>query len=301
MKNLRIVLLCSALLLSGQVSSLARSYNFGATGLKSGDVVLTSEEFEMNQSISMGGIPNMPSMPGGMQTSVTSERGVKDEILEVSDGRVTKLRRTITKSTTQTASPMMPGGPQTIEGPLVGKAFTFTWDPATRRYKTDVVSAMSRGRRGQGMDPDSVLESHAVALNMEYSDYLFPQGEVSVGDAWKISSESLAAMNPMMEMANVSGSGNAKFLRIEKVGGEDAAVINLEVTFSGRMENAPGMGFDVTMTMNGLLYRSLATGVFVKTDLAGQMNGTGGMSQGGMNMTMQMSGPMSVHTVRSVE
>lgn len=99
-------------------------------------------------------------------------------------------------------------------------------------------------------------------------DELLPKGKFKVGHEWKITSDMFKKI--MHSFRDVEAKGAGKFLRVEKDGDQDVAVMQLDFEFTGTASN-DGMTRNVKITSKNLVTRSLKTGYDLKSNGSGKL------------------------------
>jgi hypothetical protein len=104
----------------------------------------------------------------------------------------------------------------------------------------------------------------------ESDDDLFPAEKVKVGHTWTVDAAKARSLTGG-QMTDVKGKLKQKFLRVEKVGDEECAVVETSGTITGVMK--PDVKDDptpdVTLKITATGWRSLKTGVELKGTFAG--------------------------------
>lgn len=143
----------------------------------------------------------------------------------------------------------------------------------------------------------------------EGDDEMYPAEKVKVGHAWKTDASALTK-NFGESLTDLKGSLNSKFLRVEMVDGEECAVVESKGTITGESDggddedegedakDAPKLA--VEMELNTLTYRSLKTGLDVKSSFTGKMKMSGKRSIQGMDAEISIEGPISGEETEAV-
>jgi hypothetical protein len=130
-------------------------------------------------------------------------------------------------------------------------------------------------------------------LGPENDDELFPEGKVKVGHVWTVDA---AAMKKFFGNAftDIRGKLNQKFLRVEEVDGEKCAVIEAAGPIRGKMKDDDGDGLlDVELDLKATSWRSLKTGVEVRSKFEGRIRIAGKQKVDDVVADVTIAGPLT--------
>jgi hypothetical protein len=147
-----------------------------------------------------------------------------------------------------------------------------------------------------GQPSDEQKKELDKLTGIENDDEAFPKEKVKVGHAWEVDASKLKSLTGN-QFTDVSGTIKQKFLRIEKIDGEDCAVIESSGTMKGKLKLDDDMGSpEGSMTIKGIGWKSLKTGYEVKGEFEGTMKFAGKMKIMGEEVDMTMEGPITGKT-----
>ncbi len=203
----------------------------------------------------------------------------EDEVLEVKGREIVKLKTKVVKDSVSTASDI--GGQEMKEdktGDLEGET---------------VIAA--RGKDGKwkhtledGKPSDEQKKDLAKREGPENDDELFPEEKVAVGHTWTVDASKMKSLTGP-SFTDVSGKMKQKFAKLEKVDGEECAVIETTGTFKGKMKDDNGTP-DVELTIKATGWRNLKTGIEVKGTIEGTIKVEGKLKMGDDEVEMKLVG-----------
>ena len=199
--------------------------------------------------------------------TITTTGEEEETILEVKEREVTKSRTKVIADRVRTVTD--------IDGNKE------TEDETNDLQGETVVSVKKEGKWTHKLedaaDPtDEQKKELAKRDGPESDDDLFPADKVKVGHEWTVDAAKARSLTGG-QMIDVKGKLTQKFLRVEKVGDEECAVIETSGTITAKMkpsekdEPTP----DVTLKVTATGWRSLKTGVEVKGKFAGTIRMAG--------------------------
>ena len=202
-----------------------------------------------------------------------------DEVLEVKGREVVKLKTTIVKDRVDTVSDV--GGNENKEdksGDLEGET---------------VIAAKGKDGKWKNTLEDGAPTTEqkkelAKREGPENDDELFPEEKVSVGHTWTVDASKMKSLTGP-SFTDVSGKMKQKFVKLEKVDGEECAVIETAGTFKGKMKDDSGTP-DVEMTVKAIGWRNLKTGIEVKGTIEGTIRVEGKLKMGDDEVEMKLVG-----------
>lgn len=127
----------------------------------------------------------------------------------------------------------------------------------------------------------------------ENDDEAFPAEKVAVGHAWEVDAAKLTALTGG-SFTDVTGKMKQKFLKVEKVNGEECAVVETNGTFKGKMkaeDDGDPMAAEFKLTAKS--WKSLKTGVELKGTIEGRLKLSGKQKFGGQDVEMEMEGDVT--------
>ncbi len=127
---------------------------------------------------------------------------------------------------------------------------------------------------------------------IENDDDLYPEEKVKVGHTWQVDGGALVKMLGS-SFTDVKGKLDQKFVKIEKVGDEECAVIQSAGKITGKMKDEGEPTIDVKMDLKITTYRSLKTGVNVKESFSGKIELEGTQKMDDLKVKIKMAGPVS--------
>lgn len=128
----------------------------------------------------------------------------------------------------------------------------------------------------------------------ESDDDLYPTEKVAVGHTWDVNASKLKSLTGN-SMTDVKGKMKQKFLKVEKVDGEECAVIETSGKLTAKMvpeeEGDPAPNAEMELKATG--WKSLKTGLEVKSKFEGKIKIEGKQKAQGMEVDIEMSGPIT--------
>ncbi len=128
----------------------------------------------------------------------------------------------------------------------------------------------------------------------ENQDELYPEGKVKVGHAWTVDATALQRIFGG-SITDLKGKLKMKFAKIEKIDGEDCAVIEAEGKITGVAKEDEGT-LDVELELKGTTWRSVKTGMDVKDKATGKIKMSGKISMDGADVDIVLTGPITIDT-----
>ena len=138
-----------------------------------------------------------------------------------------------------------------------------------------------------GKPTDEQKKELAKREGPDNDDELFPEGKVKIGHTWKVDASKMKSLTGPT-ISDVTGELKLKFLKVEKLDGEECAVIETSGTFKGKMkeDGAP----DIEMTHAATGWRSLKTGLEVKAKITGTVKIEGTIKMGDDDIGIKLEG-----------
>ncbi|MFO0799513.1 MAG: hypothetical protein U0804_18750 [Gemmataceae bacterium] len=126
----------------------------------------------------------------------------------------------------------------------------------------------------------------------ESDDDLYPAEKVKVGHEWKVKAAALQRIFGG-SISDLKGELKMKFVRVEKLGDEECAVISSKGKVTGVAKEDEG-DLNVEMELDGLTWRALKTGLDVKDQAKGRIRMSGKVEQDGQKLDLDLSGPITI-------
>ena len=124
----------------------------------------------------------------------------------------------------------------------------------------------------------------------ENEDELYPAEKVPVGHAWKVDASKMKSLTGST-FTDVKGKMDQKFLKVEKVNGEECAVIETKGTMTGKLKDDDGTP-DVELKITATSWRSLKSGLELKGTFKGSIKIEGKTKVNDEEVDMKMAGPI---------
>ncbi len=128
----------------------------------------------------------------------------------------------------------------------------------------------------------------------ENQDELYPAGRVKPGHTWTVNATALQRIFGG-SISDLKGMMNMKFVRVEKLDGEDCAVIDFEGKITGVSKEDEGT-LDVELELKGTTWRSVKTGLDVKDKATGKVRMSGKISMDGTEVDITLTGPVVIES-----
>ena len=128
----------------------------------------------------------------------------------------------------------------------------------------------------------------------ENDDDLYPAEKVKVGHAWEVDASKLKNLTGNT-MTDVKGKMKQKFVKVEKIDGEECAVVETSGKLKAKMipdEDGDPMP-DVEMDIKATAWKSLKSGIEVKGTFEGKIKISGKQKAQGMEVEIEMEGPVT--------
>ena len=202
----------------------------------------------------------------------------ENEVLEVKGREIVKYKTILTKEAVNTTS--------SINGNDM------------KEDKTSVLQGerliSEKGKDGKwknaledGKPTDEQKKELAKREGPDNEDEVYPEAKVKVGHAWKLDASKIKSLIGGT-IAEASGEMKLKFLKVEKIDGDECAVIEITGTIKGKMkeDGAP----DLEMAITSTAWRSLKTGIEVKSTMTGTMKIDGTIKMGDDDIALKFEG-----------
>ncbi len=240
-------------------------------------MTMTIKEAEAN--ITVAG----QKVPVTMTMAFTHDQ--QQEVVEVSGRQVSKVKEKVTK-----------------EGVKV-KATAFGQDteedkPSELEGETVVGERTKDGKWAyklvDGKPTDDQQKELKKRQGPENEDDAYPAEKVKVGHKWEVDASTLKGLTGNT-MTDVKGKMKQHFVKVEKVDGEECAVIETTGKLTAKMqpEEDGDPAPDVEMTIKATGWKSLKTGLEVKGSFDGKIKLSGKQKAMGQEVEIEMEGPLS--------
>ena len=200
------------------------------------------------------------------------------EVLEVQGREIVKVRSTIGKESVNTVSSvngndMKEDKTSVLQGEriIAEKGKDGKWKNSLEDGKPTEEQQKELAKR-EGLDSD---------------DEVFPEGKVKIGHAWKVDASKMKSLTGST-ISDASGEMKLKFVKLESVDGEECAVIETTGTIKGKMKEDGAPDLEMAITSTG--WRSLKTGLEVKSTITGTMKIDGTIKMGDNDIGLKFSG-----------
>jgi hypothetical protein len=223
--------------------------------------------------------------------SVDGDKKTEVEILAVNGHDVTRIRTHIVKDTTKLKGNLDGNDVnETEEDPLTGKVVISEWNGKKWTHKLE---------KGEPNEKEQGKLDEFDGIAQEYA--LYPTGRVPVGHKWESDAATLQkGMFAAMNAVDLTGKSTSHFIKIEKVAGEDCAVIETDLSVKGTRDSK-GEKAPFAMSGKRTVYRSLATGDILKEDFDGKMTLVVVQKEDGLKTEIEISGPFTAHSTSGVK
>lgn len=121
-------------------------------------------------------------------------------------------------------------------------------------------------------------------------DDLYPEQKIKVGHVWDVSAEALKKVLGS-KVEKIAGKGKSKFLRVEKVGNDDCAVVETELEIKATMKEE-GNNIDVELKGKVTVFRSIRYCVDLKSKMDGKATFSGKIDEDGQKADIKFSGKL---------
>lgn len=193
--------------------------------------------------------PDGTATKSKVTTKMTHE--MRYELLAVEGRTATKQRVTFVSMKSTSGI----GGQEVeVPTPAVNKVFLCeksggAWKVTVEKGKDDGIKAL----------PEAVMP-------WTPGDDLYPEHRVKVGDSWQVGQKAVeAAFAASAQMTGVKGTVKGRLRALEKHAGELCAVVDFDITIKGEVKTAGATPMTTSSTAKITAYRSLASGITLKT------------------------------------
>jgi ABC-type Fe3+/spermidine/putrescine transport system ATPase subunit len=124
----------------------------------------------------------------------------------------------------------------------------------------------------------------------ENEDELYPAEKVAVGHKWQVDAAKMKSLTGST-FTDVKGKMDQKFVKVEKVNGEECAVVETKGTMTGKLKDDDGSP-DAELKITATSWRSLKTGLELKGTFKGSIKIEGKTKINDEEVEMKMVGPI---------
>jgi len=226
-------------------------------------------------SIGIGGL----NLEGKMDMVHTTDKEI--EFLGVDGRKVVKLRTKMVKDETKRKT--------TINGEAM--------DETEKRELTGeaVFSELIKDKWKHSLEDTKPSEKQLKELkNFDEpipDDDLYPAEKIKVGHTWDVSAEALKKVLGS-KVEKIAGKGKSTFVRVEKVGEEECAVIETELEIKAKMKEDDN-DIDVDLKGKVIVHRSIALCVDLKSKMEANATFNGKVEEDGMKADVKFSGKLT--------
>lgn len=215
----------------------------------------------------------------------------EQKVLAVDGRNVTKSQSKIIKEradiTTDFGGGMTMTQPTELEGEVV-----ISERIGENKWKHSLVDTKPTDKQKKELDSRNGIEN---------DDELYPAEKVKVGHTWKVEAKALTKLFGN-SFTDIKGELKQKFVKIEKVEGEDCAVVESSGLVKGKMKDEDGMPtMDVEMDLKATAWRSIKTGVELKGTFEGTIKLGGKQKIDDATVEINLSGPMKGETTTRIK
>lgn len=256
------------------------TYDLRGPAPKKGQVVVSKTVFKITDAD-----VRLKAAGTDLEAKQTMTATTDEEVTTLAvDGRqATKVRTRVLRDSAETVTNL--GGddtPDTKPGELDGEVIV-SERTGPAKWKHSLVDTKPSDKQKKELDR---------RVGPENDDDLYPAGKVRVGHAWEVDA---AALQKLFggSVQELTGKVEAKFARVEEVGGEPCAVVETAGAVKGVMKDEDG-DLAVEMDMTATTWRSLKTGLDVKDRVKGTVKMSGKLDMDGLKADVTMKGPFTI-------
>jgi hypothetical protein len=251
------------------------TYDLRGPGPKKGQVIASTSTLKMKDS-NLELSVQAQKIKLRQTMVVTTEE--EEEILEVKGREVTKTKALVVKELTKTS--MEGGDTEEKAGELEGETIL------TERAKDGTwTHKLAEGKATEEQEKELKKRN-----GPENEDEIYPEGKVPVGHTWKVDAAKMKSLTGGT-FTDVKGKMDQTFLKVEKVNGEECAVVETKGTMTGKMKDDDGTP-DVELKITSTSWRSLKTGLELKGNFKGTIRIEGKTKINDEEVDMKLTGPI---------
>lgn len=219
---------------------------------------------------------------------VSSEEEAK--VLAVDGRLVTKCQTKIIKESTDVTANIGGSEQKQVEPAALEKETVISERDGTK-WKHSLVDNKPNEKQKKELDSRNGIEN---------DDDLYPKEKVKVGHTWKVDA---AALTKLLgnSFSDVKGKLDQKFVKVEKVDGDECAVVESAGSLTAKMKDDGEPTVDVEMDLKVTTYKSLKTGVNVKEKFEGKIKLEGVQKMDDIKVNIKMTGPITGESTTSLK
>lgn len=215
--------------------------------------------------------------------SITAEEEEEVKYLAVTGRQVTKAQTRMVKDQAKITTSL--GGadmPEDKTGELEGEVVV-SERTGPGKWKHALVDARPSAKQKKELDK---------RVGPESDDDLYPAGTHKVGFKWAVDASALQRIFGGA-ITELKGKLDMELLRVEELNGEKCAVVSAKGRITGIAKEDEG-DMNVELTMDGLTWRSLKSGLDVKDQAKGRMRMSGKVDMDGVKAELDLEGPITI-------
>jgi hypothetical protein len=255
-------------------------YDLRGPAPQKGQVVVHKSTFRIKNAkvaIKAGGI----NLDAKQTLKADDEEEVK--YLAVDGRQVTKAQTRVVKEQVETVTDL--GGNEmedTKAGDLEGEVIV-SERTGPGKWKHTLVDTRPTAKQKKDL---------AKRVGPESDDDIYPAGKHKVGHKWTVDAAALQRVFGG-SITELKGKLNLRLVRVEEFNGEECAVIESKGKITGIAKEDEG-DLNVELSMDGLTWRSLKTGIDVKDQAKGRIRMSGKVEMDGQSVDLDLEGPITI-------
>ncbi len=215
----------------------------------------------------------------------------EQKVLAVDGRNVTKCQTKVIKEradiTTDFGGGMTMTEPTALEGEII-----ISERLGENKWKHKLVDNQPNDKQKKELDNRNGIENE---------DDLYPAEKVKVGHEWKVEAKALTKLFGN-SFTDIKGELKQKFTKVEKIDGEECAVVESSGLVKGKMKDDDGKPtLDVEMDLKATAWRSIKTGVEVKGTFDGKIKLAGKQKIDDQSVDITLAGPMTGETTTKLK
>lgn len=257
-----------------------KTYDLRGPAPKKGQVLTSKTVFTITDATVK---LNVAGMDIDAKQTLTATEEEEVTFLAVDGRQVTKARTKVVREKVESSTNI--GGadmPDTKDGDLDGEVIV-SERTGPGKWKHSLVDTKPNDKQQKDLDK---------RVGPESDDELYPADKVAVGKTWEVDA---AALQKVFggSIQELKGKLKATFVRVEEVGGEPCAVVEMAGTIKGVAKEDEG-DLAVEMELKGTTWRSVKTGVDVKDKAKGTVKMSGKLETDGQKLDIALEGPFTI-------
>jgi len=251
------------------------TYDLRGPGPKKGQVIVSTSTLKMKDSDLELSVMAQKIKLRQTMIVLTEE---EEEILEVKGRDVVKTKANIIKELTKTS--MGEDEAEEKTGELEGETI-ITERAKDGTWKHKLADAKATEEQEKELKKRNGPENE---------DEIYPEGKVAVGHTWKVDAAKMKSLTGST-FTDVKGKMDQRFVKVEKVKGEECAVIETSGTMTGKLKDDDGTP-DVELKITSTSWRSLKSGLELKGSFKGTIKIEGKTKINDEDVDMKLTGPI---------